>query len=52
MPGMTGTPAAMAVWRALTLSEKSLRFLTVGPTNAMPFSSQSRASSDDSLRKP
>ena len=52
VPGTTGTFAAMAIFRAETLSEKESKFSTVGPTNVMPRSLHNRASSGDSDKKP
>ena len=52
VPGTTGTFAAMAIFRAETLSEKESKFSTVGPTNVMPRSPHNRASSGDSDKKP
>jgi hypothetical protein len=51
-PGTTGTPAAIAACRAVVLSENRSRLATVGPTKAMPASSQAAAKLLFSLKKP
>ncbi len=49
---MMGTPQAMAVDLAASLSPIWARMWEGGPMNLMPFCSQARAKSAFSLRKP
>ena len=51
-PGMMGTPHWMAISLALSLSPIFASTSEDGPTNRIPFSSQARAKSAFSDRKP
>ena len=52
VPGTTGTPAAIIVLRAATLSPRCVIASGAGPMNVMPFSAHARANASRSLKNP
>ncbi len=52
LAGITGTPAAIAAWRALALSPSIRMVSAFGPMKAMPAASQASTKAGFSLSSP